>query len=189
MAHEHLHFKEDIAVEHTHGEQIRVSIALLGTLAGGMLLISSGVARFIYGRYDFNTEILAMAAAVLLGAPIVLHAIKSLIRKEAHMDELVALAIIAAFVVQSYTTAGIVAFFMLISELIETRTALGARVSIEELIKLTPTKAILIEGSGIEKEIKVSSLKTGDLVRVRPGDNIPADGEIQKGSARSTKLL
>ncbi len=181
MAHEHLHFKEDIAVEHTHGEQIRVSIALLGTLAGGMLLISSGVSRFIYGRYDFNTEILAMAAAVLLGAPIVLHAVKSLVKKEAHMDELVALAIIAAFVTQSYATAGIVAFFMLISELIETRTALGARASIEELIKLTPTKATLIESNGIEKEINVSGLKTGNLIRVRPGDNISADGEVIKG--------
>jgi hypothetical protein len=45
MAHEHLHFKEDIAAEHTHGKQVRVSVALLGTLAGGMLLINSGIAR------------------------------------------------------------------------------------------------------------------------------------------------
>ncbi len=181
MAHEHLHFKEDITAEHTHGKQIRVSIALLGTLAGGMLLISSGIARFIYGRYHFNTEILAMAGAVLLGAPIVLHAIKCLIRKEAHMDVLVALAIIAAFVTQNYATAGIVAFFMLISELIETRTALGARASIESLIKLTPTKANLINSSGSETEVKVSSLRSGDYIRVRPGDNIPADGEVRKG--------
>ena len=35
MAHEHLRFKEDIAGEHTHGKQIRVSMALIGTLAGG----------------------------------------------------------------------------------------------------------------------------------------------------------
>jgi Cd2+/Zn2+-exporting ATPase len=181
MAHEHLHFKDDIAAEHTYGKQIRVSIALLGTLAGGVLLINSGIAKYIYGSGDFNTDFLAMAGAILLGAPIVLHAIKSLIRREAHMDELVALAIIAAFATQEYTTAGIVAFFMLVSELIETRTALGARASIESLIKLTPTKANLIEGQSGEKEVKVSSLKTGDCVRVRPGDNIPADGEVVKG--------
>jgi len=180
MAHQHLHFKEDIAAEHTHGKQIRVSMALLGTLAGGVLLINSGIAKYIYGVGSFNTEILAMAGAILLGAPIVLHAIKSLIRREAHMDELVALAIIAAFATREYAAAGVIAFFMLISELIETRTALGARASIESLIKLTPTKAYLIEGQG-EKEVKVSSLKLGDCVRVRPGDNIPADGEVAKG--------
>ena len=181
MAHEHLHFKDDITAEHTHGKQIRVSIALLGTLAGGMLLINSGIAKLIYGSGSFNAEFFAMAGAILLGAPIVFHAIKSLIKGHAHMDELVALAIIAAFATQDYATAGIVAFFMLLSELIETRTALGARASIESLIKLTPTKANLLDNDGSEREIKVSSLKPGDYIRVRPGDNIPADGEVIKG--------
>jgi len=170
-----------MAVEHTHGKQIRVSMALLGTLAGGVLLINSGLATFIYGKAHFNTELLAMAGAILLGVPIVLHAIKSLIRRQAHMDELVALAILAAFAMQEYATAGIVAFFMLLSELIETRTALGARVSIESLIHLTPTKANLVDSEQSEREVKVSSLKPGDCVRVRPGDNIPADGEVAKG--------
>ncbi|MCP4262080.1 MAG: cation-translocating P-type ATPase [Planctomycetes bacterium] len=181
MAHQHLHFKDDIAAEHTHGKQMRVSMALLGTLAGGMLLINSGIAKLIYGSSSFNAEFLAMAGAILLGAPIVYHAIKSLVHGHAHMDELVALAIIAAFATQDYVTAGIVAFFMLLSELIETRTALGARVSIESLIKLTPTKANLIDSDGSEREVKVSSLKTGDCIRTRPGDNIPADGEVIKG--------
>jgi Cd2+/Zn2+-exporting ATPase len=97
------------------------------------------------------------------------------------MDELVALAIIAAFATQKYATAGIVAFFMLLSELIETRTALGARASIESLIRLTPTKANILDKDGSEKEVRVSSLKPGDYIRVRPGDNIPADGEVTKG--------
>ncbi len=180
MAHQHLHLQENIAVEHTHGKQFRVSMALLGTLAGGMLLINSGLARFIYGVDHFNTVILAMVGAILLGAPIVWNAIKSLIKRHAHMDELVALAILAAFVIGDYVTAGVVAFFMLLSELIETRTALGARASIESLIKLTPTKANLIEGNN-EREVKVSGLKPGNRIRVRPGDNIPADGEVVEG--------
>jgi Cd2+/Zn2+-exporting ATPase len=181
MAHEHLHFKQDITSEATHGKQVRVSIALLGTLAGGALLISSAAARAFYGTGSFNAEMLAMAGAILLGAPIILHAVKSLIRKESHMDELVALAILAAFATQNYVTAGVVAFFMLLSELIETRTALGARASIESLIKLTPTRANLVNADGTEKEIDVSALAPGNCIRVRPGDNIPADGEVLKG--------
>jgi Zn2+/Cd2+-exporting ATPase len=181
MAHDHLHFKDDIAVEHTHGKQVRIGLALLGTLAGGVLLINSGVAKYLYGSGTFNTELLAMVGAILLGVPIVLHAIKSLVHREAHMDELVALAILAAFAMQEYAAAGIIAFFMLLSELIETRTALGARASIESLIRLTPTKANLLDQAGGEKEVGVSTLKTGDYVRVRPGDNIPADGEVLKG--------
>ncbi|MCK5225900.1 MAG: cation-translocating P-type ATPase, partial [Planctomycetes bacterium] len=181
MAHKHLHLTDDIAAEHTHGKQIRVGMALLGTLAGGVLLINSGIAKLFYGSDSFSTKFFAMAGAILLGAPIVWHAIKSLIKRESHMDELVALAIIAAFATQNYVTAGVVSFFMLLSELIETRTALGARASIESLIKLTPTKANLLNKDGSEKEVKVSELKCGDCVRVRPGDNVPADGTVLNG--------
>jgi Zn2+/Cd2+-exporting ATPase len=177
MAHQHLQFKE----EHTHGKQVRVSLALLGTLAGGMLLLTSGIARFIYGPNSDHTQFLAMLGAILLGGPIVLHAIKCLIKKEMHMDELVALAILAAFVTQEYVTAGIVSFFMLLSELMESRTALGARASIESLIRLTPTKANRIKSDGSEEEVAVSILRPGDCIRVRPGDNIPADGQVSDG--------
>ena len=76
MSHKHLHFKDDITVEHTHGKQIRVSLALLGTLAGGTLLITSLFAKLIYGSESDQAEFLAMLSAVLLGAPIVIHAVK-----------------------------------------------------------------------------------------------------------------
>jgi len=181
MAHEHLHLKEDLAAEHAKSKQLRVSVALLGTLAGGMLLINSGLSKVIYGASNFNAEFFALVGAILLGGPIVFHAAKSLIRQESHMDELAALAIIAAFANHDYVTAGVVGFFMLLSELVETRTALGARASIESLIKLTPTKATLIDSQGHESEVNVSSLKAGDIIRVRPGDNIPADGEVITG--------
>jgi Cd2+/Zn2+-exporting ATPase len=182
MAHEHLHFKQDIALEHTHGEQIRVSIAVLGTLAGGMLLLSHYLGKWlVYSAGSFQVEMLALAAAILLGAPIVWHAIKSLLKKEAHMDELVALAIVAAIATQQYVAAGVVGFFMLLSELVESRTALGARASIESLIKLTPASASRLQPDGSEVEVNVAEIRPGNIVRVRPGDNIPVDGEVLKG--------
>ena len=79
-----------------------------------------------------------------------------------------------------YQTAGIVAFFMLLGELIETRTAAGARASIASLVKKTPTTARRIVGDG-EEEVTASDLKIGDVIRIRPGDNVAADGKILKG--------
>ena len=183
MAHEHLSLKEDIAVDHTHGKQVRASAALLGTLAGGMLLITSTIAArgFLYGGGSLQAEFLAMVGAILLCSPIVIHAIKGFVRGKMHMDELAALAVLAAFANGQYIEAGTIGFFMVLSELVESRTALGARASIESLIKLTPTRANLIAPDGSESEVKVANLKPGDLVRVRPGDNIPADGEVAKG--------
>lgn len=97
------------------------------------------------------------------------------------MNELVSLAVLAAFASGNYQTAGIVAFFMLLGEIIEMRTADGARKSIESLIKLAPTKARRISSSGAEEEVPVKELKIGDIIRVRPGDNVAADGVIQTG--------
>lgn len=182
MAHKHLSIKEhELGHDHTKGKQFRVSLALLGTLAGGVLLLNSGVAPIFYGSGSEVARLCAMIGAILLGGPVVWHAIRCMVRGDMHMDELVALAIIAAFATGQYATAGSVAFIMLLGELMETRTALGARASIESLIKLTPKVANLVMADGSETEVKVSSLKPGDVVRIRPGDNIPADGDIQTG--------
>lgn len=182
MVHKHLHLKEhEISGHETSDKQFRVSLALLGTLAGGTLLICSGIAYFLYGSESLQTELLALFGALLLSIPVIWHAFKCLLHGHSHMDELAALAILACFLTQSYTEAGIVAFFMVLSELVETRTALGARASIESLIRLTPKKANLLNHDGSEKEVKVSNLHSSDIIRVRPGDNIPADGEIIEG--------
>ena len=148
----------EMDVEKTHRRQVTVSLALVGTLLGGTLLLNSIISSFpiFYGRESQIKDLLAMAAAILLGAPVVIHSIKSVVRGDMHMDELVALAIIAAFATGDYVAASVVAFFLLLSELVETRTALGARAAIESLIKLTPTKACLVESDGSEKEINAS---------------------------------
>lgn len=185
MAHKHLSIKEHELShqESTKGKSFRVVCAMLGTLTGGVLLVVSLVARwdFLYGRENEVVELAAMAGAILLGIPVVWHAIRCMMHGHMHMDELVALAIVAAFAIGHYLEAGFVAFIMLIGELMETRTALGARASIESLIKLTPTVASRLGKDGSETEIKVSDLRPDDVVRVRPGDNIPADGEVIDG--------
>jgi Zn2+/Cd2+-exporting ATPase len=70
---------------------------------------------------------------------------------------------------------------MLMGEIIETRTAAGARASIESLIKLTPTKARRLLAGGKEEEVAASELAIGDVIRIRPGDNVAADGVIVSG--------
>jgi len=185
MVHTHIGVKQtELEGGHTHGKQMRVSFALFGTLAGGVLLLNAQLAKWMPSLFGVDgdvSKIVAMVGALLLGLPIIVHAIRGVIHGHMHMDELVALAVIAAFASGDYVTAGVVGFIMLLAELMETRTALGARASIESLIRLTPTTATLISNNGLESEVNVATLKPGDVVRVRPGDNIPADGQIREG--------
>jgi Cd2+/Zn2+-exporting ATPase len=184
MVHTHVGVKTaEFEHEHTHGKQLRIGVALFGTLAGGILLLDAQIANWIpkLGLDGNVSQLVAMVGALLLGLPIIIHAIQGIIHGHMHMDELVALAVIAAFATGEYVTAGVVGFIMLLAELMETRTALGARASIESLMKLTPETANLLASDGAERQVKAKELKPGDVIRVRPGDNIPADGQIQNG--------
>ncbi len=184
--HDHHHLLDmeiEGAAEGTRNRTFRVSLSLLGTLLGGTLLINSIIAKYLFANDEGQAEIMALTGAILLAAPIIWHAFISLIKGHSHMDELVALALLASFATKNYRVAGTVAFFMLLAELIEARTALGARASIESLIRITPRRAHLVLPDGSEQEIDAKLLKKGQVVRVRPGDNIPADGKVLSGQS------
>jgi Cd2+/Zn2+-exporting ATPase len=172
----------DILNESVAAQTGRASLFILAILFGGVLVVNAYIADWLF-QDDFYGSALALIGAILLGLPIVIQAMKHLLKGQMHMDELVALAIVAAIAGGNYKSAGVVAFFLLLANLIETRTALGAKASIESLIRLAPTKAHRLSSSGTEELVEPRELKAGDLIRIRPGDNIPADGEIVSGQS------
>jgi len=173
-----------------HGGVGGVNMRLIFTFVGGALILNSYIAdKLLFPQTSEIGGISAMLGAVLLASPIVLGALRELMHGRTHMNVLVALAVISAFVLAApsaetemvssggYRVAGIVAFLMLVATLIEERTAVGARTSVEKLMRFQPHKAELISGAVVE----VSELKPGDRVRLRPGDRVPADGRILEG--------
>ena len=150
------------------------------TLFGLILVINSFIIEWFMANGKTAADLSAGLGAIVLGWPIVVVAVKDLKRGNLTTNELVALAVLASFASGHYQEAGVVSFFMLLGQIIESRTAEGARLSIESLIKLTPTKARRLVG-GKEEEVAVHELKNGDVIRVRPGDNVAADGQILSG--------
>ena len=204
----------DAPLEHSHvptvnapGGQGKLDAGILAAMGGFVLLIAAIIAQVVFDHAAYS-EYLAFAAALLLGAPIVYGALKSMwtgtcshdhghgescdhhhhnaddaVPGGSHMEELVALAIVASFALESYLEAAAVAFFMLIASLIEHRTAAGAIKELESLVRITPTKARRINPDGSESEVAASDLRQGDRVVVLPGDNIPADGQVVAGAS------
>lgn len=181
----------------------KVDLKIVAVLFGCTVLITAVIARYTFDSKDY-ADLLAMAAAFLLGWPIVYGAAKSLItgrcshdhgegescehghdhadgHSDSHMEELVALAIIASFAMGEYLECAVVAFLMLIASLIEHRTAVGGMKMIESIIRLTPTRAMKLADDGTEVEVQAANLVPGDRVVVLPGDNIPGDGQIVEG--------
>ncbi len=149
-------------------------------MVGMVFVINSFVYGWIIEPGSVVAAFSAMIGAVLLSIPIVWVAIKDLRGGALNTNVLVALAVIALVASGHYQEAGIVSFFMLLGQIIESRTAEGALASIHSLIKLTPTKARRILAGG-EEEVAVHDLTVGDVIRVRPGDNVAADGVIVIG--------
>jgi len=163
-------------------EERRASFQIMATMLGGMLLVAALLAQKLF-PHPFQAGLAAMVAAILLGAPLVWAALRDLWRGGAQMNALAALGVVASFAAGHYVTSGAISLFMLLSTLVEYRSALGARHSIEALIRLKPTVARrLMEGR--EEMVEPAALAPGDIIRVRPGENMPGDGEIIKG--RST---
>src|SRR5271155_2720001 len=173
--HDHEH-GPDCGHDHEHSV-----VHLWQTITGVVFVLNAYVVDWIFQQGTTLASASAMIGAIILGYPIIVTAVKDLRRGRLSINELVAIAVMAAFASSDYKTAGIVAFFMLTGEIIETRTAEGARNSIESLIKLTPTKARRIKKDGSEEEVAASELTVGDLIRIRPGDNVAADGLIVSG--------
>ncbi len=167
---------------HDHGglDHSHTNVKLWQTLVGLILVLNSFVVGWIAPGMETVGDLSALVGAAILGYPILLVAFKDLRLGRLSINELVALGVLACAAKGDFRTAGIVAFFMLLGEIIETRTAAGARASIESLVKITPTKARRLAG-GKEEEVPASALSVGDVIRIRPGDNIAADGVILSG--------
>ena len=175
--HEHEHDESCATCGHDHEH---APVRLWQTLVGVVFVLNAFLVDWFFEQGHTVASASGLIGAVILGYPIVWTAIKDLRSGVLSINELVAIAVLAAFASGDYKTAGVVAFFMLMGEIIETRTAEGARASIESLIKLTPTKARRITPQG-EEEVAAKDLAVGDVIRIRPGDNVAADGVIVTG--------
>ncbi|MBO1078487.1 heavy metal translocating P-type ATPase [Roseomonas haemaphysalidis] len=111
-----------------------------------------------------------------------------------NMDLLVALGTTAAFglsLVQwwqgaqhlYFEASAIVIAFVLLGRYLEHRGKRATGAAIAALLDLRPRTARRLDGGGVEREVPLTSLRAGDRVVVRPGERIPADGEVETGAA------
>ena len=127
------------------------------------------------------------------GLPFLKGIFSELQQKKPGMMTLIALAISVAYFYSTAVVFGLKGKFffwelatlidvMLLGHWIEMKSVLGASKALEKLAELMPDSAHLIKGNDIV-EIKITALKKDDVVLVKAGEKIPADGTITKGSS------
>ncbi|MDG2477722.1 MAG: cation-translocating P-type ATPase [Phycisphaerales bacterium] len=154
---------------------------LLVALGGGVLLGTAWIGGLL-GVNPQIAQIPAFLGAIVLVVPLLMGAWREITIGRPGGDALATLAVLAAMASEMYLAAGFLALFLWAANLVLSRTAWGAQRAIRDLIHLTPDIARRVS-NGTEENIGLADLQTGDLVRVRPGENLPVDGRIVTGES------
>jgi len=155
-------------------------VHLWQAVLGVVFVLNAFIVDWLFEQGGAVASASAMIGAIILIYPIVVTAIRDLRVGRLSINELVAIAVLAAFASGNYKAAGIVAFFMLTGEIIETRTAQGARNSIE-----SPSNSPHQGTPHLEERQRGRSRRQPACGwrrdPDRPGDNVAADGVIVSG--------
>ncbi len=148
--------------------------------------VPPGIARWVT---------LAMSGVVIFGIgwPIIRSTGTSFFSFAFTMDSLIGIGSIAAYStgilrllgidIDDFTSVGaMIIAINYIGNYIKVRATGRASSAIRQLLELGATRATRIDGNGTEEVVDVALLKLGDTVRVRPGEKIPADGVIVRGT-------
>ena len=179
---------------------IGIIIMLLSPMAGFELPF-----QFTFPYSDIVVAILSTILIIYGGRPFYQGAVDEFKQKEPGMMALVSLGLSVSYlysiytVIASYVTGEqIMDFFfefasllliMLLGHWIEMKAIGEAGDAQAELAKLVPKDAhVVLEDDSIEIR-PVADLKVGDLIRVQAGENVPADGTIERGESRLNEAL
>ncbi len=127
----------------------------------------------------------ALIAAVIGGSPIYLDAVKALfLQRTTKIGLLVSIAMVAAIAIGEYLAAAEVALIMMIGELLETYSVRKSARALENLLHIVPTEARKVTSfqDPVETIIPSKEINVDDLLLIKPGESIPADGKVLAGT-------
>lgn len=206
--HQHGHSDGDHHDHHKHMiEDFRKRFWISLILTVPVLLLSPMLRNFfnIPETWQFRGDIWVLFGISTLiffygGYPFLKGMIQEIRQRSPGMMTLIALAISVSWFYSSAVVFGFdgKTFFwelaslidiMLVGHWIEMKSVMGASRALEELAKMMPSTALRINDDGREEEIPASELVAGDQIRVKPGEKIPADSLIVKGSSSLNEAL
>ncbi|MGF0240146.1 cation-translocating P-type ATPase [Rhodococcus sp. IEGM1300] len=167
------------AEQRSAARQLTLAMLALGLLALGLIW------RWMSPEQTGVSQLLLGFASVLVAVPVMRSAWYSLRYPSLHgiTDQLIALAMLGAWATGDLLTAALLPIIMIFGHVLEERSVIGSQEAIHALGKLTRSHARKVQLDGAVLEVDNSTLKAGDVVEVRAGDRVPADGRVLSGQA------
>ncbi len=163
-----------------------------------VLALSEMIQRFLGFEFNFPGDkyaLFALSSVVFFygGWPFLTGLVKEQKAKGPGMMTLIGMAITVAYVYSAATIFGLEGedFFwelvtlidiMLLGHWIEMKSVLGASKALQLLVSMMPSEAHLVKGETIE-DVKLEDLNPDDVILIKPGEKVPADGVIVEGTS------
>nr|MBA2776132.1 cadmium-translocating P-type ATPase [Chloroflexia bacterium] len=154
---------------------------LIPTAVAISLWIAAIVAEFGFERSMLSTVLFALAI-VIGGFPIARSAMTSLRARRLDMNVLMTISVIGAAAIGEWTEGALVVVLFSMGTTLQALAFDRTRGAIRGLLDQAPDEALVLRND-LEVTVAVTDLAVGDVVRVRPGDRLPADGEVIDGSS------
>ena len=172
---------------------ISLALTIPTLIWGHMLQNALGYHAPMFPGSTYIPAIFGTAVFLYGGTPFLKGAAGELGDRLPGMMTLISLAISVAFVFSAAVTLGYpgmplweelatLVVIMLLGHWIEMRSISQAQGALNELAQLLPNTAVRLVGERTE-EVKVDQLREGDLVLIRPGASVPADGVVRSGTS------
>ncbi len=139
-----------------------------------------GVVQWIDYYLAMPFDVYAYFTLFFSGWPILSAAAKDLVKRRMTMELSMTIAIAAGAYTGYFFVTAIVAFFVLIAEVLEGMTVERGRRAIRDLLEFLP-RNVTVRRDGQVREIDVDDLTVGETVLVAPGGRIPVDGDVAGG--------
>jgi Cd2+/Zn2+-exporting ATPase len=151
------------------------------TLISGFFIIAAFVLYVLAPLGWFYK--LAFALAVTVGGWSVLRNAyqETVVAHILGINTLMITAVAGALLIGEWGEAAVVVFLFAIGEALESYAAERARVALESILDLVPTKALKLAADGSTMEVPIEEIGVGDLVLIRPGDRVSVDGVVVAG--------
>lgn len=151
----------------------------------GAFLALAFAARWVLPEPGLGSRLSAVGfvlSAVLGGWLVAGKALRALGRRVVNFEVLVTVAAVGAIAIGDLPEAALVVFLFAVGEALEAAGVARTRRAISSLLDLVPRLA-LVRRNGLEQEVPADEVKVGDTVIVRPGERLPVDGRVVRGSS------
>lgn len=153
---------------------------VLFSLLAGLLLLAGWLGETFFGLPRAAAITMYVLAYIIGGWEIAQHAWGSLKARQFDTDLLMVVAALGAAALGNLSEGALLIFLFSLGHALEERALEKARSAIRGLQDLAPAVA-LVRQDGVEREAPVEELRVGEIVIVRPGVRIPADGQVTSG--------